>query len=168
MTSPGKTVSESRVVMPQRMLPQDANPAGNVHGGVILKMIDTAGSIAAMRHCRTSVVTASIDRMDFLKPAFIGEVIIIKASINYAGRTSMEVGVRVEAEDLITGEIRHTGSCYLTYVALDRDRHPTLVPSLILETEADCRRNREAKARRENRLAERNRERASQSDPTAC
>ncbi|QLA17521.1 acyl-CoA thioesterase [Desulfolutivibrio sulfoxidireducens] len=168
MTSPGKAVSESQVIMPQRMLPQDANPAGNVHGGVILKMIDTAGSIVAMRHCRTSVVTASIDRMDFIKPAFIGEVIIIKASVNYAGRTSMEVGVRVEAEDLITGEIRHTGSCYLTYVALDKNRQPIQVPPLLLETEDDCRRNREAKARRESRLAEKHRERASQNETRAC
>ncbi len=168
MTSPGKAVSESQVIMPQRMLPQDANPAGNVHGGVILKMIDTAGSIVAMRHCRTSVVTASIDRMDFIKPAFIGEVIIIKASVNYAGRTSMEVGVRVEAEDLITGEIRHTGSCYLTYVALDKNRQPIQVPPLLLETEDDCRRNREAKARRESRLAEKHRERASQNETRVC
>lgn len=170
MTRPGKPVSESHSVVLQRMLPQDANPAGNVHGGVILKCIDTAGSIAAMRHCRTAVVTASFDRMDFLKPAFIGEVVIFKASVNYAGRTSMEIGVRVEAEDLITGEIRHTGSAYLTYVALDKDRRPTPVPELILETAEDCRRNREARARREVRLAEKHREHASQheSAPTAC
>ena len=157
-----KPVSASRVVMPQRMLPPDANPAGNVHGGVILKYIDTAGGIAAIRHARTAVVTASIDRMDFIQPAYIGEVVTFFASVNLVGKTSMEVGVRVECENPMTGETRHAGSAYLTYVALDADRRPIPVPPLILETEADCRRNREAMARREARLAERRRERDSQ------
>ncbi|EFL50160.1 thioesterase superfamily protein [Solidesulfovibrio fructosivorans JJ]] len=157
-----KPVSASRVVMPQRMLPPDANPAGNVHGGVILKYIDTAGGIAAIRHARSAVVTASIDRMDFLKPAYIGEVVTFMASVNYVGSTSMEVGVRVECENPMTGETRHAGSAYLTYVALDAERRPHAVPPLILETEDDSRRNREAAARREARLAERRRERDSQ------
>ena len=157
-----KTVSASHVVMPQRMLPSDANPAGNVHGGVILKYIDTAGGICAIRHARSAVVTASIDRMDFLKPAYIGEVVTFLASVNLVGKTSMEVGVRVECENPMTGETRHAGSAYLTYVALDADRRPLPVPPLILETEDDCRRNREAMARREARLAERRRERDSQ------
>ena len=157
-----KPVSASRVVMPQRMLPPDANPAGNVHGGVILKYIDTAGGIAAIRHARSAVVTASIDRMDFLKPAYIGEVVTFMASVNFVGATSMEVGVRVECENPMTGETRHAGSAYLTYVALDADRRPHAVPPLILETDADRRRNREAAARREARLAERRRERDSQ------
>ena len=157
-----KTVSASRVVMPQRMLPPDANAAGNVHGGVILKHIDTAGGIAAIRHARSAVVTASIDRMDFLQPAYIGEVVTFMASVNLVGSTSMEVGVRVECENPITGETRHAGSAYLTYVALDADRRPHAVPPLILETEDDRRRNREAAARREARLHERRRERDSQ------
>ena len=158
----GKTVGQSRVVMPVRMLPQDANPAGNVHGGVILKYIDTAGGIVAARHARSNVVTASIDRMDFLKPAYIGEVVTFLASVNLVGSTSMEVGVRVECENPITGETRHAGSAYLTYVALDAERRPHAVPPLILETEDDRRRNREAAARREARLHERRRERDSQ------
>ena len=168
MTPPEKNtleanpVSASRLVMPQRMLPPDANPAGNVHGGVILKYIDTAGGIAAIRHARSAVVTASIDRMDFLKPAYIGEVVTFMASVNFVGATSMEVGVRVECENPMTGETRHAGSAYLTYVALDADRRPHAVPPLILETDADRRRNREAAARREARLAERRRERDSQ------
>ncbi|EHJ48575.1 thioesterase superfamily protein [Solidesulfovibrio carbinoliphilus subsp. oakridgensis] len=157
-----KPVSASRVVMPQRMLPSDANPAGNVHGGVILKYIDTAGGIVAIRHARSAVVTASIDRMDFLKPAYIGEVVTFLASINLVGATSMEVGVRVECENPITGETRHAGSAYLTYVALDADRRPHAVPPLVLENEDDRRRNREAAARREARLHERRRERDSQ------
>ncbi|MGE4538223.1 MAG: acyl-CoA thioesterase [Desulfovibrio sp.] len=157
-----KPVSASRVVMPQRMLPPDANPAGNVHGGVILKYIDTAGGIAAIRHARSAVVTASIDRMDFLKPAYIGEVVTFMASVNFVGATSMEVGVRVECENPMTGETRHAGSAYLTYVALDAERRPHAVPPLVLETEDDRRRNREAAARREARLAERRRERDSQ------
>jgi uncharacterized protein (TIGR00369 family) len=159
---PPKPVSASRVVMPQRMLPPDANAAGNVHGGVILKHIDTAGGIAAIRHARSAVVTASIDRMDFLKPAYIGEVVTFLASVNLVGTTSMEVGVRVECENPLTGETRHAGSAYLTYVALDAERRPLRVPPLLLETEEDCRRNREATARREARLAERRRERDSQ------
>ena len=161
-TLEAKPVSASRLVMPQRMLPPDANPAGNVHGGVILKYIDTAGGIAAIRHARTAVVTASIDRMDFLKPAYIGEVVTFYASVNLVGSTSMEVGVRVECENPMTGETRHAGSAYLTYVALDADRHPRAVPPLILENEDDRRRNREAAARREARLHERRRERDSQ------
>ncbi len=158
----GKAVDYSRLVMPVRMLPQDANPAGNVHGGVILKYIDTAGGIVAARHSRSNVVTASIDRMDFIAPAHVGEVITFKASLNLVGRTSMEIGVRVEAENLITGKIRHTGSAYLTYVALDPDKNPRTIPPLILETDEDRRRNAEAKDRRRTRLAERARERDSQ------
>ena len=157
-----KPVSASRVVMPKRMLPPDANAAGNVHGGVILKHIDTAGGIAAIRHARTAVVTASIDSMDFLQPAYIVEVVTFFASVNLVGTTSMEVGVRVECENPLTGETRHAGSAYLTYVALDADRRPQPVPPLLLETEEDCRRNREAIARREARLVERRRERDSQ------
>ena len=153
----GKRVSESSLVMVQPMTPQDANVDGNVHGGVIMRLMDDAGGIVARRHARGNVVTASVDRLDFLHPVFIGDVLTIKASLNLVGRTSMEVGVRVEAENPITGEIRHTASAYLTYVALGKDGKPTAVPPLILDTEEEMRRNRDAQARREVRLGQRER-----------
>jgi len=148
----GKRVSETSVIMVQPMTPQDANQAGNVHGGVIMKLIDMAGAIVAQRHTRTNVVTASVDRIDFLHPVFIGDVLFLKASLNLVGRTSMEVGVRVESENPLTGEIRNTASAFLTYVSLDKNGKPTEVPTLILETDDQKRRNQDAKARREARL----------------
>ena len=154
----GKKVSETTVVMVQPMSPQDANAAGNVHGGVIMKLIDMAGGIVAQRHTRTNVVTASVDRIDFLHPVYIGDVLSLRTSINLVGRTSMEVGVRVESENTLTGEVRHTASAFLTYVALDKTGKPVEVPPLILETSEDKRRNREAKARREARIRGRIRE----------
>ena len=154
----GKKVSETTVVMVQPMSPQDANAAGNVHGGVIMKLIDMAGGIVAQRHTRTNVVTASVDRIDFLHPVYIGDVLSLRTSINLVGRTSMEVGVRVESENTLTGEVRHTASAFLTYVALDKNGKPVEVPPLILETSEDKRRNREAKARRDARLRGRIRE----------
>jgi acyl-CoA hydrolase len=144
------------------MLPQDANPAGNIFGGVILKYIDLAAATAAMRHARQAVVTASIDRMDFLLPAHVGELVLFQACVNHVGRSSMEVGVRVEAEDLLTGERRHTGSAYVTFVVIDESRKPAPAPALLLETDEERRRFKEAEERRKMRLAERNRERASQ------
>ena len=149
-----KTVKESSVTMAQVMTPQDVNRAGNVHGGVIMKLIDTAAGIVAVRHARTNTVTASVDRLDFFNPVFIGDLVTLKASLNSVGRTSMEIGVYVQSENIITGEIRHTASAYLTWVALGDDGKPTVVPPLILETEEEMRRNREAQARRENRLRE--------------
>jgi uncharacterized protein (TIGR00369 family) len=154
----GKTVAHSSVVMSQAMIPQDANPAGNVHGGVIMKLIDTAAGVVAGRHARANVVTASIDRLDFLHPVFIGDFVTLRASLNFMGKTSMEVGVRVEAENLLTGETRHTSTAYLTFVALDGNGRPMPLPALILETEEQQRRNGEANVRRENRLAEKGKE----------
>lgn len=151
----GKKVSESTVIMLRPMSPQDANIAGNVHGGVIMKLIDEAGGIVANRHARINTVTASVDRIDFLHPVFIGDVLILKASLNLVGRTSMEVGVRVEAENPLTGEIRPTSSAFLTYVALDKNGKPMEVAPLILETDEERCRNRDAAARREVRLSER-------------
>ena len=148
----GKKVNESSVVMVQRMTPQDVNVEGNVHGGVIMKLIDEAGGAVAIRHARGNAVTASIDRLDFHHPVFIGDLVTLKASLNLVGRTSMEIGVRVESENLITGEIRHTASAYLTYVALGEGGSPMVIPPLILETEEEVRRNREAQARRATRL----------------
>ena len=150
----GKTVKESSVILSQSMSFQDANNAGNVHGGVIMKLIDTAGGVVAIRHSRSNAVTASIDRLDFHDPVFIGDFVTFKACVNYVGRTSMEIGVRVQSENLLTGKIRHTSSAYLTYVALDSEGRPKTLPPLLLKTEADKRRNREACFRRQVRLAE--------------
>ncbi len=147
----GKRVSESSVVMAQLMNPQDANPAGNVHGGVIMRLIDTAAGVAAIRHARKNVVTASIDRLEFHHPVYVGNLVTCKASLNLVGHTSMEVGVRVEAENLFTGEIRKTASAYVTYVALDSKGHSAEVPPLIVETEEEIRRNCEAELRKEAR-----------------
>jgi len=148
----GKRISESSAIMVQPMSPQDANPAGNVQGGIIMRLIDEAGGIVAHRHARTNVVTASVDRIDFLHPVYIGDVVFLKASLNLVGKTSMEVGVRVESENPLTGETRHTASAFLTYVALDKTGRPVEVSRLILETDEEKRRNREAQARREARL----------------
>jgi len=151
----GKAVRETSVVLVQKMTPQDANLAGNVHGGVIMRLIDDAAYVVATRHCRCNTVTASIDRMDFHNPVYVGNLVSLKASLNFVGKTSMEIGVRVETENLKTGEIRHGVSAYLTYVALDENGKPAPVPPLLLETEEDKRRNTEAQARRRIRLRER-------------
>jgi len=151
----GKTVRETSVIMSQVMMPQDINKSGNVHGGVIMKLIDQVASVVAIRHARSNVVTASVDRMDFLSPVFVGDLVTCKASLNYAGRSSMEIGVRVESENLLTGEGRHPVSAYLTFVSLDANGRPKEIPPLILETEEDKRRNTQAQARRELRLRER-------------
>lgn len=142
-----KKVSQSSVVLAQIMLPADTNPAGNVHGGTIMKLIDNAAYVVASRHTGSNAVTASIDRLDFHCPVFLGNLVTLKASMNRAGRTSMEVGVRVEAEDLMTGEVRHTASAYLTFVALNVEGLPTIVSELIAETDEDRRRFVEADTR---------------------
>jgi uncharacterized protein (TIGR00369 family) len=164
----GKRVTDSNVTIAQVMIPQDANPAGNVHGGVIMKLIDTAAAVVASRHARCNTVTASIDRLDFHHPVFVGDLLFFKAGLNMVGKTSMEVGVRVESENLMRGEVRHTASAYLTFVALGKDGRPQTVPPLILETEEEVRRNREAKTRREMRLAERKQEAKCQLEPRSC
>jgi acyl-CoA hydrolase len=153
-----KTVKESQHESSELMMPQDANNLGHIFGGVILSMMDKTAAIAAFRHSRASVVTASIDRVDFREPIHLGDLVVMKASVNYVGRTSMEVGVRVEAEELLTGRHRHTNSCYLTFVAVDRDGHPIQVPELIPETHDEKRRYDAARARRARRLDERQRE----------
>jgi acyl-CoA hydrolase len=154
----GKRVRDSSVVMAQMMIPQDANPAGNVHGGAVVKIIDEAAGVVASRHARSNVVTASIDRMQFHTPVFVGDLLVVTAGLNLVGRTSMEIGVRVDAEDLISGEVRHAATAYLTYVALDAQGRPREVPLLIIETGEEKRRNEEAARRRETRLAEKKRE----------
>jgi len=146
-----KTVCESRVEMAQVMFSYDANQAGNVHGGTIMKLIDTAAGIAAIRHCRTNVVTASMDRLDFYKPVFVGELVMLRASINYVGTTSMEIGVRVETEEIMTGKVCHTNSAYLTMVSLDKNRRPIAVPEIVPQTDDEKRRFKEGRARAERR-----------------
>jgi acyl-CoA hydrolase len=150
------------------MLPEDANPAGNVHGGVIMKHIDSAAGVVAVRHASANAVTASIDRLDFHSPVYVGNLLNVKASLNMVGSTSMEIGVRVEAEDVMTGKVRHTASAYLTFVALDENHRPKRVPGLILESQDEIRRNREASARRASRLAERAKEKECQEDLETC
>lgn len=152
MERPKRRVSESRAMLVRVMMPQDANSSGNVFGGTILKMVDEISYVSATRHCRANVVTASLDKMDFLSPVHIGDLLTLESSINAAWRSSMEVGVKVTAEDVRTGAIRHTGSSYLTVVALGSDGRPTMVPELVLETPEDARRNKEANERRRKRI----------------
>jgi acyl-CoA hydrolase len=155
---PVKTVRESQHETSELMMPQHANNLGHVFGGVILSMMDKTSAIAAFRHSRANVVTASIDRVEFREPIHLGDLVVMKASVNYVGRTSMEVGVRVEAEDLLTGRRRHTNSCYLTFVAVDKNGRPIEVPELRPETEAEQRRHAAAHDRRRRRLEERDAE----------
>jgi acyl-CoA hydrolase len=133
----------------------DANTAGFVHGGTILRLCDEAAALAAVRHARLRVVTAGVDRMTFLEPMHVGELITFKAAVNAAWRTSMEIGVRVEAERPAAGTVRHTNTAYFTMVALDERGRPTDVPPLVVESDDERRREREAQTRRSNRLAER-------------
>jgi acyl-CoA hydrolase len=163
-----KPMTASQTILTHFLLPEDANPAGNIHGGVIMKHIDSAAGVAAFRHARHNVVTASIDRLDFIHPAYVGHLLILKACVNLVGRTSMEVGVRAETETLLTGEIRHIASAYLTFVALDEGGRPAAVPPLLAETPAQKGRHRMALARRKARLAEKQRESACAQDPGHC
>jgi uncharacterized protein (TIGR00369 family) len=153
-----KVVKDTSITIAQVMLPQDTNPAGNVHGGVIMKLIDTAAAVVASRHARCNTVTASIDRLVFHHPVFVGDVLFLKACLNMVGKSSMEVGVRVEAENYLTGEVCHTASAYLTFVALDDKGRPKEVPGLITETETEKRRYQEALMRKKTRLELRIRE----------
>ena len=133
----------------------DANSAGNVHGGTIMRLADEAAALAAIKHSRKRVVTVGIDRVNFLVPIYVGELVTLSATVNAAWRTSMEVGVRVDAENPRTGDHRHTNTAYVTMVALDEEGKPALVPPLEAMTPTERRRMREAELRRANRLAER-------------
>lgn len=148
-----RTVRDSQVTMSVQMNPGDANPSGDVHGGTIMKLVDTAAGICAMRHCRTRVVTVSLDSMSFLHPVHIGDLVTVSASVNDVGSTSMEVGVRVESENVRTGQRMHTSSAYLVFVALDQHRRPAPVPPLVVETDDERRRQEHARIRRESRRA---------------
>jgi acyl-CoA hydrolase len=147
-----KTVAASRVILTQLMLPEHANAHGNVHGGNLMKMVDEAGGICAMRHAQRPSVTVAMDDMTFLSPVHVGELVCCVASVNYVGKTSMEIGVKVTAENPILGQVTHTNSAYLVYVALDDDGRPCRVPGLTLETDEEERRWQEGKERQELRL----------------
>jgi acyl-CoA hydrolase len=148
-----KPASSSVVSLIRQMELSDANLLGNVHGGEVMKLVDTAGGLAAMKHCGGPVVTVALDEMSFIEPVFVGDVVTVRAMVNDTGRTSVEVGVRVEADNLISGRQVHSSSAYLVYVALDEEGKPRPVPPVVPETDEQRRRQGEAKLRREARLA---------------
>ncbi|MFY9587698.1 MAG: acyl-CoA thioesterase [Actinomycetota bacterium] len=153
MTDEVRRPSETSVVLSQAMSVTDANLAGNVHGGVIMRLVDNAAGLSAVKHCRHRVVTVAMDEMVFIEPVFLSDVVTLRAQVNDVGRTSMEIGVRVEAENVISGERRHVSSAYLVFVALDKEGNPRPVPRLEPDTAEERRRMEEAKIRREHRLA---------------
>ena len=155
--SPGepRRVEDSQVVLVQLMEDTDANLAGIVHGGVVMRLADTAAGLAAIKHTGGLAVTASMDQMSFLHPVHVGDMLTVKASVNDVGTTSLEVGVRVESEDIFTGQRLHTSSAYFVYVAIDGEGKPRPVPPLLVGTDEERRRQSEAKIRRATRLAHR-------------
>ena len=152
MVMRAKTPEESQVTLVDQMQPADANLAGTVHGGTIMKMADNAAGLAALKHSEGPVVTAAMDEMSFLEPVYVGDVVTVRASVNEAFSTSMEIGVRVEAEDLQTREVKHTSSAYLVFVALDDAGETRPVPPLEPQTDEERQRQREAGLRRAARL----------------
>lgn len=147
-----KTPASSEVIMTELVLPSHTNTLGSVFGGTIMSWIDIAAAIAAQRHSRKVVVTASIDALHFMTPIKLGFIVKIHARVNYVGKTSMEVGVRVDAENPITGESRHAVTAYTTFVALDEHGKPTPAPALVIQSTEDKRRNSAAKKRRNSRV----------------
>jgi acyl-CoA hydrolase len=150
-----KSPTQSSSILAQWMGITDANSLGAIHGGTVMKLVDEAAALAAVRHSHRPAVTVGVDRMTFLVPIYVGELVTLRATVNAAWRTSMEVGVRVEAENPRTGEARHTSTAYVTMVALDDHGRPTQVPPLVAESADEQRRMREAEFRRANRLDER-------------
>ena len=150
-----KTPDESKAEVIIRMFPSDANPAGNVFGGAILKHIDMVAGFVAQRYSQTNAVTVSMDKISFLKPVFVGNVLFVKARVNYVQKSSMEIEVNVEAEDIAKGTRVHTGNAFVTFVALDDNGKPTSVPTLRIENPEDQKRFDEGKIRMERRLKER-------------
>lgn len=144
-------VEESRIVMARAMQPPDANVWGNVHGGAIMRMVDEAGGAVAVRHARSRCVTVAMDSMTFKQPVYIGDLLTVTAYLTHVGRTSMEVEARIEAEDLRTGDVRHVGTSYLVYVAIDDQGRPTRAPALTLTTDEERERWRQAEERRARR-----------------
>jgi len=155
MSKGAKRVKDSQVEMMEIVFPNDTNPLGYIFGGRVMQLIDIVGSISAIRHARNPCVTASMDRLDFLSPAYLGELLILNASVNYVGSTSMEVGVKVTAENALTGERRHTSSAYLTYVSINAEGKPISLPPIIPESDEEKRRYDEAQVRRQHRLQSR-------------
>jgi acyl-CoA hydrolase len=151
----GRHPAESEAVMAELMMPQHANLMGNVFGGVILALVDRVAAVCAIRHSRRQCVTVSVDKVDFREPIHVGELITAYARVNFAGKTSMEVGVKIVAENVLTGEKRHTNSCYVTYVALDDKGRPTEVPPIVPETADEKRRYERAAKRRATRVMDR-------------
>jgi uncharacterized protein (TIGR00369 family) len=151
----GRHPRESDSVMSELMMPQHANIMGNVFGGVLLSLVDRVAAVAAIRHARQQCVTVSVDKVNFKEPIRVGELVTAMARVNFTGRTSMEIGVKVIAENVLTGERRHTNSCYLTYVALDDHGHPTQVPAIVPETVDEKRRYDRAAKRRATRVMDR-------------
>ncbi|HEY2406462.1 MAG TPA: acyl-CoA thioesterase [Polyangiaceae bacterium] len=146
---------DSKVTLHQLMLPEHANALGNVHGGVIMRMVDEAGAICAMRHAHRQCVTIAIDSMTFREPVHVGALLICEARVSYVGRSSIETSVRVHAENPITGEVTHTNSAFLVFVALGDDGRPCAVPTLVLETDEDRTLFREGAERQQHRLGAR-------------
>lgn len=134
-----RTIRETRHESSRQMMPADANPMGNVYGGSIMKYIDEVAAVCAVRHARTKCVTASIERMDFFEPVLVGDLLLLKAALIYTGSTSMVIGVKVLAENLATGRLVQTGSCYLTFVALNDRGKPTPVPPVVPTDEEETR-----------------------------
>lgn len=156
-TGPGRPVQDSQTSMVEVVLPNEANPLGNILGGRVMHLIDIAAAIAAHRHCNTYVVTASVDHVDFRYPIKVGQLIVLQSSVNRVFRTSMEVGVKVFAEDYMTGKRIHSSSAYVTFVALDEYGNPRPIPPVICETDEERRRFKQAGIRRELRLQHLNR-----------
>ena len=146
---------DSETVMSELMMPHHANLLGNVFGGVILSLVDRVAAVCAIRHAGRPCVTVSVDKVDFKEPIHVGELISAFARVNFAGRTSMEVGVKIIAENVLTGEKRHTNSCYVTYVALDAKGRPTAVPPIVPENADEKRRYDRAAKRRATRVMDR-------------
>tara|TARA_B110000263_G_C15020563_1_gene379334 strand:+ start:115 stop:591 length:477 start_codon:yes stop_codon:yes gene_type:complete len=152
-----KSVQNSIVIMHELVLPNDTNVLGNILGGRVMHYMDICAAMSAYKHARSPVVTASVDRLNFLAPAKMGDILILKSSVNYTGNTSMEVGVRIESENPISGEINHTASAYLTFVSLDDNRKPKAVEKINPESFDEIRRLKDAERRKEirkNRLRE--------------
>ncbi len=152
-----KAASASRVMMTELVIPEDTNPQGNIFGGRVMALIDKAAAIVALRHCRTQVATVSVDNLTFLSPIRLGSIVVLNARVNNVFRSSMEVGVRVESEDVLTGERRHTTTAYVTVVAIDESGSPIPAPALLAESEEDRALARQASQRRAHRLRERER-----------
>jgi uncharacterized protein (TIGR00369 family) len=160
-----RSASASHVTLTQLMEITDANVAGNVHGGVIMRLADTAAALAAVTHAATLCVTVSVDELSFLEPVHVGDVVTLLASVNDVGTTSLECGVRVEAHNPVTGHRVHAATAYFVFVALDEDGHPRPVPPILCETGEERRRQREAKLRREARMAHKENVRAHRAHP---